>query len=109
MTLKQPKTLAQRGFNREILEKIVLRASKLLHMLVAEMAGIEINHFAFLAVQKTYPYLAHYHIIDNAAIEYGKQRVYRMLVDLFHAKQRGEYPTNWGEYIAPSTRLPNEE
>ena len=85
------------GFNREIWKRLYyLQASY--YMLVAEMAGIEINHFAFLAVQKTYPYLAHYHIIDNAAIEYGKQRVYRMLVDLFHAKQRGEYPTNWGEY-----------
>ena len=21
-----------------------------------------------------------------------------MLIDVFHAKQRGEYPTNWGEY-----------
>ena len=85
------------GFNREIWKRLYyVQASY--YMLVAEMHGIEIDHFAFLAVQKTYPYLAHYHIIDNQAIEYGKQRVYKTLIDLFHAKQRGEYPTNWGEY-----------
>ena len=85
------------GFNREIWKRLYyVQAS--FYLMVAELAGIEINHFSFLAVQKTYPYLAHYHIIDNQAIEYGKRQVNRTLEDLFHAKQRGEYPTNWGEY-----------
>jgi len=85
------------GFNREIWKRLYyVQASY--YLMVAELAGIEIDHFAFLAVQKTYPYLAHYHMLDNEAIQYGKGQVYRMLVDLFHAKQRGEYPTNWGDY-----------
>ena len=85
------------GFNREIWKRLYyVQAS--FYLMVAELAGIEINHFSFLAVQKTYPYLAHYHIIDNQAIEYGKRQVNRTLEDLFHAKQRGEYPINWGDY-----------
>tara|TARA_R110002012_G_scaffold51785_5_gene133479 strand:- start:1232 stop:2080 length:849 start_codon:yes stop_codon:yes gene_type:complete len=85
------------GFHREIWKRLYY-AQASFYLMVAQMAGFDLNQFGFLAVQKTYPYLAHYHVMDDEAIQYGKELVYRTLVDLFHAKQRGVYPTNWGEY-----------
>tara|TARA_B100000963_G_C22637451_1_gene678370 strand:+ start:687 stop:1538 length:852 start_codon:yes stop_codon:yes gene_type:complete len=95
--LKTTQDCSPAGFNREIWKRLYY-AQASFYLMVAELAKIEIDHFAFLAVQKTYPYLAHYHMLDSEAIQYGKRQVYSTLVDLFHAKQRGEYPTNWGDY-----------
>ena len=62
---------------------------------VKELPGVGTQVFGFMAVEKTKPYVAHFHVLDNAAIRRARARIDALLMDIAEARRDGEYGTNW--------------
>ncbi len=65
---------------------------------VKELPGVGAQVFGFMAVEKTKPYAAHFHILCNSTVIRAKARIDALLMDIAAARKNGEFGTNWGPY-----------
>lgn len=72
-----------------------LKVSEACGWTVKMLPGVDTQVFGFMAVEKTKPYAAHFHVLDNATIRRAKARIDALLMDIAAARRDGEYGTNW--------------
>ena len=68
------------------------------YLLCAKLLEVEVQYFGFLAVEKEWPYPAHFHTLDMAALEYATNVVETALQEIAEAKETGKYDTRWGSF-----------
>ena len=73
-------------------------AQSFFYTYVAQLAGWEVTHFAFLAAGNTEPYISHMHIMSMDAMQLAKNDVMRALKDIAEAKQTNTYKTGWERF-----------
>lgn len=65
---------------------------------VAELAGVKISHFAFLAVENSHPHAAHMHVMSMEALKLGHQDMMYGLKKIAEAKKAEDYSTGWPRF-----------
>jgi len=65
---------------------------------VAKLAGWEVRHFTFLAVETSLPYAAHMHVMGMEALEVGRRDMMRTLEKIAEAKAKDDYSLDWGKF-----------
>ena len=65
---------------------------------VAQLAGWEVTHFAFLAAGNTEPYISHMHVMSMEAMQLARNDVMRALKEIAEAKQTNTYKTGWERF-----------
>ena len=75
-----------------------LKIAELCGWHVKTLPGVDTQVFGFMAVEKTKPYPAHFHVLDNATIRRARARIDALLIDIAQARKDGEFGTNWGAY-----------
>ncbi len=86
-----------RKFGREIFMRgYHLQAAH--YLLCAQEHGLEIKNWGFLAVSKTWPYPAHFHMLDDYVLDYSKQIVQAAYRDIKEAAEHGIYETRWPSF-----------
>ena len=68
------------------------------YLLCAQEHGLEIRNWGFLAVSKTWPYPAHFHMLDDYVLDYSKQIVQAAYRDIKEAAEHGIYETRWPSF-----------
>lgn len=72
-----------------------LKVSEACGWTVKMLPGVDTQVFGFMAVEKTKPYAAHFHVLDNVAIRRARARIDALLMDIAAARRDGHYGTNW--------------
>jgi len=86
-----------RKFGREIFMRgYHLQAAH--YLICAEEHGLKIKNWGFLAVQKTWPYLAHFHMLDDYVLDYSKQICRAAYEEMQRAEEAGVYDTRWPSF-----------
>lgn len=88
---------SERGFGREIYKRgYHLQAA--FYCLIAKLHGWDVKTWGFLAVEKKKPYLAHFHTLGPAAMNYSMRVVEATLLEIAEARISDKYSSNWGTY-----------
>ncbi len=86
-----------RKFGREIFMRgYHLQAAH--YLLCAQEHGLEIRNWGFLAVSKTWPYPAHFHMLDDYVLDYSKQICRAAYEEMQRAEEAGIYDTRWPSF-----------
>ena len=86
-----------RRFGREIFTRgYYIQAAH--YLLCAQEHGLEIRNWGFLAVSKTWPYPAHFHMLDDYVLDYSKQIVQAAYRDIKEAAEHNIYETRWPSF-----------
>jgi exodeoxyribonuclease VIII len=86
-----------RKFGREIFMRgYHLQAAH--YLICAEEHGLEIRNWGFLAVSKTWPYPAHFHMLDDYVLDYSKQICRAAYEEMQRAEEAGVYDTRWPSF-----------
>lgn len=65
------------------------------YLICAEEHGLKIKNWGFLAVSKTWPYLAHFHMLEDYVLDYAKNICREAYKEMKEAAESGVYDTRW--------------
>ena len=68
------------------------------YLYVCKMAGIEVNTFKFIAVEKSAPYSSHMHIVSPGLLANATERMHKTLAVIKEATDKQDFSTGWGDY-----------
>ena len=86
-----------RKFGREIFMRgYHLQAAH--YLICAEEHGLEIRNWGFLAVSKTWPYPAHFHMLEDYVLDYAKNICREAYKEMKEAAETGVYDTRWPSF-----------
>jgi len=95
--IKTCQDASPRKFGREIFMRgYHLQAAH--YLICAEEHGLEIRNWGFLAVSKTWPYPAHFHMLDDYVLDYSKQICRAAYEEMQRAEKAGVYDTRWPSF-----------
>lgn len=68
------------------------------YLYVCNLAGILVERFHFLAVEKAAPYASHMHVVSPELLANATERMHRTLAVIKDASDKEDFGTGWGEY-----------
>ena len=68
------------------------------YLYVCRMAGIDVNHFKFIAVEKSAPYSSHMHVVSAGLLMSATEKMHKTLAIIKEATDKQDFGTGWGEY-----------
>lgn len=68
------------------------------YKLCAELAGWEVDSFAFLSVEKERPFTAHVHYLSPEVLDYGERIVEQILTQIASCEERQNFSPFWGTH-----------
>lgn len=68
------------------------------YLYVCKLAGLDVNTFKFIAVEKNAPYISHIHVVSEALLESATERMHQTLKVIASAQEEEDYSTGWGDY-----------
>ena len=95
--IKTCQDASPRKFGREIFMRgYHLQAAH--YLICAEEHGLEIRNWGFLAVSKTWPYPAHFHMLEDYVLDYAKKICREAYKEMKEAAESGVYDTRWPSF-----------
>ena len=85
------------GFSKECF-KYAYDIQAAFYKYVAELSGIEVKEFCFIAIEKSSPYVAHMHVVSPELMESATERMHSTLDTIAFADHEEVYGTGWGSY-----------
>lgn len=95
--VKSTQDASPRGFGKSIW-KLGYHLQAAHYLLVARLAGWDVRHWGFLAVEKEPPYPAHFHTLCDDTLAYSARVIEAALREVAEAKESKRYDTRWGSY-----------
>lgn len=86
-----------RGFSRECF-KYAYDIQGAFYLYVCKLAGLDVNSFSFLTVEKSAPYCSHLHTLSESLLANATERMHRTLAIIAYANEQEDYGTGWGDY-----------
>lgn len=68
------------------------------YIYVCQLAGLSLDYFSFISVEKSAPYCSHLHIVTPELLENATERMHSTLAVISEAQENETYDTGWGEY-----------
>ena len=69
------------------------------YKIVLELAGLPVNEFHFLCVQKSYPYTSQLYTVSDELMDWGIQQVNKVLLSIKEAQETNTWSTGWGDQV----------
>lgn len=68
------------------------------YIYTCRMAGISVDKFKFIAVEKAAPYASHTHIVSPNLLDNATENMHKVLATIKEATDKEDFGTGWGEY-----------
>jgi len=68
------------------------------YVYTCKLAGYDVNRFAFIACEKSAPFLSHLHIMGPEVMEWATVELHKTLAIIAKAEKETDYRTGWGDY-----------
>lgn len=94
--VKTTQDASPRGFASEC-NKYAYLIQAAVYVYICRLIGLDVNKFAFIACEKTAPYVSHMHIVSPEALEWATVQMHKTLEVIAEAESKQEFGTGWGE------------
>jgi len=68
------------------------------YVYTCKLAGYDVDKFAFIACEKSSPFLSHLHIMGPEVMEWATVELHKTLAVIAEAEKYWRYGTGWGDY-----------
>jgi len=68
------------------------------YIYTCKMAGLLVDSFKFISVEKASPYASHIHVVSPELLDNATERMHNTLAIIAEATEKEEFGTGWGEY-----------
>lgn len=68
------------------------------YIYTCKLAGLNVNQFKFIAVEKSAPYASHMHVVSPELLENATESMHRILAIIKDATDKEDFSTGWGDY-----------
>ena len=62
------------------------------------LAGIKVNQFKFISVEKSAPYASHMHVVSPGLLANATEKMHKTLAIIKEATDKQDFGTGWGDY-----------
>tara|TARA_R110001599_G_scaffold75525_4_gene207256 strand:+ start:3579 stop:4349 length:771 start_codon:yes stop_codon:yes gene_type:complete len=68
------------------------------YVYTCNLAGYDVNKFAFIACEKSAPFISHLHFMGEEIMEWATVELHKTLAVIAKAEEEVSYGTGWGDY-----------
>ena len=93
--VKTTQDASPRGFSFEC-NKYAYLIQAAVYVYICRLVGLDVNKFAFIACEKSAPYVSHMHFVSPEALEWATAEMHKTLAVIAEAEDKQDYGTGWG-------------
>ena len=94
--VKTTQDASPRGFFSEC-QKFSYLIQAAVYLYICRLVGLDVNKFAFIACEKSAPYVSHMHLVSPAALEWATVEMHKTLAVIAEAEAKQDFGTGWGD------------
>lgn len=84
-----------RGFASEC-NKYAYLIQSAVYVYICRLVGFDVDRFAFIACEKTAPFVSHMHMVSPDALEWATAQMHKTLAVIAEAEAKQDFGTGWG-------------